>query len=149
MDHTPSSGAEIQSEYLIPRRLVADGLLALDAIRDQIAPPLQISEVRTIAADELWLSTAFGRESVAFHFTWQPDWEAVRRVLPTIEEALAPFEPRPHWGKAFTMAPEAIRSSYEKLPKFVELLDRHDPGGKFRNGFMSRNIFAEESRPAG
>ena len=94
--------------------------------------------MRTIAADELWMSTAFGRASVAIHFTWQPDWDGVRRVLPTIEEALAPFEPRPHWGKVFTMSPEAIRSSYEKLPQFAALLERHDPSGKFRNAFLNR-----------
>ncbi len=70
-----------------------------------------VSEVRTVAADDLWMSTAVGRESVALHFTWQPDWAGVREVLPALEAALAPFEPRPHWGKLSTMAPEAIRAS--------------------------------------
>ena len=88
------------------------------------------------------MSTAFGRASVAIHFTWQPDWDAVRRVLPAIEGALAPFEPRPHWGKLFTMSPEAVRSSYERLPQFAALLERHDPSGKFRNAFLRRYIFA-------
>ncbi len=142
MDHTPSSGAELQTEYLIPRRHAVRALLAIDGLRDRFAPLLQVSEVRTIAADELWMSTAFGRASVALHFTWRPDWEAVRRVLPSIEDALAPFQPRPHWGKVFTMPPDAIRSSYEKLPQFAELLQRHDPGGKFRNAFLDRYIFA-------
>jgi alditol oxidase len=141
MDHTPSAGAELQSEYLISRQNAAEALQALDAIRDRMAVPLQISEVRTIAADELWMSTAFGRESVAFHFTWQPDWEAVGQVLPAIEAALAPYEPRPHWGKVFTMAPETVRSAYGKLPQFVELLERNDPLGKFRNPFLDRYIF--------
>jgi xylitol oxidase len=141
MDHTPSAGDELQSEYLISRQHAPGALLALDAIRDRIAAPLQISEVRTIAADELWMSTAFGRESVAFHFTWQPDREAVDQVLPAIEAALAPFEPRPHWGKVFTTAPETVRSSYSKLPQFAELLERNDPLGKFRNPFLDRYIF--------
>jgi xylitol oxidase len=143
MDHMPSSGAELQTEYLIPRQHAPAALLAIDAIRDRFSSMLQISEVRTVAADDLWMSTAFGRASVAFHFTWQPDWGAVRRVLPDIENALAPFDPRPHWGKVFTMAPEAIRSSYEKLSQFAALLERHDPTGKFRNAFLSRYIFAE------
>ncbi len=103
---------------------------------------VQISEVRTIAPDGLWMSTAFGRASAAIHFTWQPDWEAVRRVLPAIEDALAPFEPRPHWGKLFTMSPDAVRSTYDELPRFAELLQRHDPLGKFRNAFLDRYIFA-------
>jgi alditol oxidase len=142
MDQMPSSGAEIQTEYLIPRDHAADALLAVDGIRDRFSGPLQISEVRTIAADELWMSTAFGRASVAFHFTWVPDWEAVRLVLPALEAALAPFEPRPHWGKVFTIPPEAIRSTYEKLPQFVALLERNDPAGKFRNAFLNRYIFS-------
>ncbi len=141
MDHVPSSGAELQSEYLVPRENAVESLLAIDAVRDRFAPLLQISEVRTIAGDELWMSTASGRDSVAFHFTWQPDWEAVRRVLPTIEAALARFQPRPHWGKLFTMSPDAVRASYEQLPQFVALLERHDPTGTFRNAFLSRNIF--------
>ena len=143
MDHTPSSGAELQTEYLIPRQHAVDALLAIDAVRDRFAALLQVSEVRTIAADELWMSTAFGRASVAIHFTWQPDWDGVRRVLPIIEEALAPFEPRPHWGKLFTMPPETVRSSYEKLPQFAALVERHDPTGKFRNAFLSRYIFGD------
>jgi alditol oxidase len=143
MDHTPSSGAEIQTEYLVPRRLAVEALLAIDAVRDRISGPLQISEVRTIAGDDLWMSTAYGRASVAFHFTWQPDWEAVRGVLPALEAALAPFEPRPHWGKVFALPPDAIRSSYERLPAFVSLLQRYDPSGKFRNAFLDRYIVAD------
>ena len=102
MDFTPSSGAELQTEYLMPREHAAEALLAVDAVRGSFAPLLQISEVRTVAArravDEHRPSA--GRRS-ALHFTWQPDWEAVRAVLPVIEAALAPFEPRPHWGKLF------------------------------------------------
>jgi alditol oxidase len=143
MDHTPSAGAELQTEYLMPRRHAADVLRALDGIRERFAPVLLISEIRTIAADDLWMSTAFERASVAAHFTWQPDWDAVRAVLPVIEAALAPFEPRPHWGKLFTMPPEAIASVYPRLPAFVALLERHDPRGTFRNAFLRRNILGE------
>jgi hypothetical protein len=119
MDHMPSSGAELQTEYLIPRKHAVDALLAIDGIRDRFAPLLQISEVRTIAADELWMSTAYQRASVALHFTWQHDWPAVHQVLPGIEDALAPFEPRPHWGKVFTMPPDVVRSRYPRLAEFA------------------------------
>jgi xylitol oxidase len=142
LDFVPSSGAEIQSEYLLPREHAVDALLAIAAIREQFQPALQVAEVRTVAADELWMSTASGRASVAFHFTWIPEWEAVRRVLPIVEGALAPFDPRPHWGKVFAMSPEAVQSSYEKLPAFADLLGRHDTAGKFRNPFLDRYIFA-------
>ncbi len=144
MEHTPSAGDELQSEYLVPRQHAPDALLALSAIRDRFAALVQVTEVRTIAADALWMSTAFGRASVSIHFTWLPDWDGVRAVLPVIEGALAPFEPRPHWGKLFTMSPEAVRASYEKLPQFVGLLERYDTGGKFRNVFMDRYIFGSE-----
>ncbi len=144
MDFTPSSGAELQSEYLLPRHHAAVALLAIDGVRDAFSALLQISEVRTVAADDLWMSTAFGRPSVAFHFTWQPDWPAVRQVLPRIEAALAPFDPRPHWGKLFTMPPDAVRSSYRELPRFVELVRRHDPDATFRNAFLERTLFGGE-----
>jgi xylitol oxidase len=141
MDHTPSSGDELQSEYQVPRRQAVDALLAIDGLRDQISPLLWISEVRTIAADELWMSPSFGRESVAIHFTWKPDWDAVRGLLPRIEDSLAPFEPRPHWGKLFTIPPDQLLSRYPRAPEFAALLRRHDPLGKFRNGFLDRYLF--------
>jgi alditol oxidase len=146
MDHTPSAGAELQTEYLIPRHHAPEALLALDSVRDRFASLLQVSEVRTIAADQQWMSTAYGRASVAIHFTWQPDWKGVRRILPIVEGALSPFEPRPHWGKVFTMSPDAVRSSYERLPEFAALLEGHDPAGTFRNAFLDRYIFRSDSR---
>jgi alditol oxidase len=141
LDHTPSAGAELQSEYLVPRQHAAEALLAVAALRSRIEPLLQVSEIRTVAADELWLSTAFGRASVGIHFTWQPDWDQVRTLLPAIDAALAPFEPRPHWGKLFTLGPDVIRAAYPRLPDFVALLERHDPTGKFRNAFLDRYVF--------
>jgi xylitol oxidase len=140
MDHTPSAGAELQTEYLLPRRHAVDALAAVDGLRDRIAPLLMVSEVRTVAADDLWMSTAVGRESVALHFTWQPDWTGVREVLPALEAALAPFDPRPHWGKLSAMAPEAIRARYPRLPDFVGLVDRFDPDGTFRNDYLRRVV---------
>jgi xylitol oxidase len=141
LDHTPSDGDELQSEYLMPREHAGDALLALDAIRDRIRPLILVAEIRTIAADDLWLSMACGRASVAFHFTWKPDVEAVLRLLPDIEAVLRPFEPRPHWGKVFTMPPAEVRSRYLRLPDFVTLARRHDPDGKFRNAFLDSMVF--------
>jgi alditol oxidase len=142
MDHTPSAGAELQTEYLLPRKHAAEALLAIAGLRERFAPFLQVAEVRTVAADRLWLSTASGRSSVAFHFTWYPDWDGVRGILPEIEDALAPFDPRPHWGKLFTMSPEAVRSAYPRLPAFVALAGVLDPDGTLRNAFLDRYIFS-------
>lgn len=142
MGFMPSAGKELQSEYFVPRRHAVEAILAIERLRDIVSPHLLISEIRTVAADDLWMSTAYKRDSAVLHFTWKPDWPAVRKVLPEIERELAPFEPRPHWGKLFTMAPAQLRSRYERLPDFVALARKLDPHGKFRNEFLERNIFA-------
>ncbi len=141
MEFTPSSGAELQSEYFIPRQHVFAALQAINSMREQIAPLLQISELRTIAADNLWMSPCYQQASVGIHFTWEQDWENVRNVLPKIEEALAPFHARPHWAKLFTMSPDRLQSLYEKLPDFRQLLQRYDLQGKFRNEYLDKYIF--------
>jgi alditol oxidase len=141
MGFTPSAGKELQSEYFVPRQHAVEAILAMERMRDQITPHLLISEIRTIAADELWMSMAYQRDSVAIHFTWKQDWPAVSRVLPVIERELEPFQPRPHWGKLFTMAPEMLKSRYERLPEFVEMAKKQDPAGKFRNEFLEKNVF--------
>jgi xylitol oxidase len=141
MGFTPSAGKELQSEYFVPRRNAVDAILAVERLRDQIAPHLLISEIRTIAADDLWMSTCYKRPSVTIHFTWKPDWPAVKRLLPVIERELSPFEPRPHWGKLFTLSAAGIRSRYERLGDFIALAGKYDPGGKFRNDFLNTYIF--------
>jgi xylitol oxidase len=141
MGFIPSAGKELQSEYLLPRRHAVEAILAIDRLRDRVAPHLLISEIRTIAADELWMSTCYRQPSVALHFTWKQDWAAVRRVLPLIERELSPFQPRPHWGKLFTMPPSELRSKYEKLDDFIKLALQYDPKGKLRNVFLNANIF--------
>jgi len=141
MGFTPSAGKELQSEYFVPRRNAIDAILAVEGLRDQISPHLLISEIRTIAADDLWMSTCYERPSVTIHFTWKQDWAAVQRVLPLIEKELSPYQPRPHWGKLFTMAPAQLRSSYERRDAFVRMAHEYDPQGKFRNDFLNRNIF--------
>jgi xylitol oxidase len=143
LDFTPSSGEELQSEYLLPRRHAIAALRALDGVRDTVAPVLQVSEIRTVAADDLWLSPSYREDVVALHFTWKKDWPAVRRVLAVVEEALEPFEARPHWGKLFVMSPERVRSLYERLPDFQRLLTDYDPTGKFRNEFIDELLFDE------
>ncbi|GGZ32134.1 FAD-binding protein [Streptomyces poonensis] len=132
----PSSGAEIQSEYLLPRPHATDALHALDGIRDVIAPVLQICEVRTVAADEQWLSPSYGRDTVALHFTWVDDFTAVLPVVRLVEEALEAFAPRPHWGKVFTVPSAGFRDRYPRLDDFRALADALDPEEKFRNAFV-------------
>jgi xylitol oxidase len=138
LEFTPSAGAELQSEYLVAREVAVPAIEALFALGDRIAPVLQIAEIRTMAADDLWLSMAYGRDTVGFHFTWVQDDAAVAPVLAAIEAALAPFEARPHWGKVFSTPPDVVRGLYPRYDDFVDLLRRYDPAGKFRNEFMDR-----------
>jgi xylitol oxidase len=133
MEFTPSSGEELQSEYLLPREHAVEALAAVGSVRQHVAPLLQICEVRTIAADGLWLSPSYGRDTVALHFTWVPDTPGVLSVLARVEEKLAPFEPRPHWGKVFTTGGDELAKRYDRYGDFVELMGIFDPSGKFRN----------------
>lgn len=141
MEFTPSSGEELQTEYLVPRPHAVAAIHTIDRLREQVAPLLQVSEVRTIAADNLWMSPCFGQACIGIHFTWIQDWPAVSKLLPLIEEQLAPFDARPHWGKLFTTTPERLEALYAKLPDFRQLLRDYDPHGKFRNTFLDTYIF--------
>jgi xylitol oxidase len=141
---TPSSGEELQTEYLLPRQYAIEAIQAINRLRDDLVPLLQISEVRTIAADALWLSPCYQQPCVAIHFTWIKDWPSVKQLLPLIEEQLAPFQARPHWGKLFTLPPTQVRALYERLPDFQDLLRYYDPKGKFRNSFLDSYIFGTD-----
>lgn len=141
MDFTPSSGDELQAEYFVPLEYACEAVREIFSMSDQISPHLLISEIRTIAEDNLWMSTAYSQPSVAIHFTWKPDWKSVRNVLPDIEERLAPFDVRPHWGKLFTVSPEVLQSRCERIDDFRQLLRKYDPDGKFRNEFIDKYIF--------
>jgi xylitol oxidase len=144
MGFTPSAGKELQSEYFVPREHAVEAILAVERLRDQISPHLLISEIRAIAADDLLMSPCYKQASVTLHFTWKQDWPAVRVLLPTIEKELAPFKARPHWGKLFSTSPAQLRAVYgERLIEFVELANKLDPKGKFRNDFLNTNIFGQ------
>jgi xylitol oxidase len=139
---TPSSGAELQSEYVVPREHAAAAASELRRLGTAVAPLLFISEIRAIAADTLWLSPFFEQDSVAFHFTWKPLPAEVLAVLPRIESALAPFDARPHWGKLFVGSAELIDARYPKLAAFRRLAHELDGGGKFHNAFLDRYVFS-------
>lgn len=140
-DFTPSNGEELQSELLLPRASAPAALAALQELGARIAPVLQISEVRTVAADDLWLSPAYRQDCVAFHFTWVKDTAAVLPVIEAVEERLLPLGARPHWGKLTAMPPELTASLYERAGDFRQLLLERDPHGKFGNTFVEQ-IFA-------
>jgi xylitol oxidase len=133
LEYTPSDGNELQTEYLVPRDVALEAIGAVRGLREQLAPILLVSEIRTIARDDLWLSPSHSVDCVALHFTWRLDVPAVEAFLPSLDDALAPFAARPHWGKVFTTTPERLLAAYPRLPQLRALAERLDPAGTFRN----------------
>lgn len=141
MEFTPSKGDELQSEYLIPREHATDAIRTMRKLSHIVTPLLLVGEIRTVAADQLWLSPNYGRDGIGLHFTWRQDQPAVQAVLSLLEAELAPFAARPHWGKLFNSQAAAIRPLYPRMDDFIALADGLDPAGKFRNDFLNRTIF--------
>lgn len=140
MGFTPSSGEEIQSEFLIPRAHAVAAIEAVRALAGSIRPLLQVCEIRTMAADRLWLSPQHGRDTIGIHFTWKREQQAVERVLAGIESALAPFGARPHWGKLFLATAADLAPLYDRMADFAALAERLDPRGAFRNRWLETRV---------
>jgi xylitol oxidase len=140
MGFTPSAGEELQSEYLLPRRHAVEAVGAVRALADRIGPLLLVCEIRTVAADRLWMSMNYGADSVALHFTWKPDQEAVEKVLVELEGTLSRFGARPHWGKLFTAGATELAPRYERHADFVGLAERLDPRGAFRSPWLEARV---------
>jgi xylitol oxidase len=146
---TPSAGEEIQSEWFVARE---DGIAAILAIRAELAERIRlvlyVSEMRTIAADELWMSPHYRRDSIGMHFTWHRKPEAVRELCVEVERVLVPFSPRPHWGKAFEMGGASLAARYERLADFDALRRELDPRAAFTNAWLTQKLLADASDPA-
>jgi xylitol oxidase len=136
LEFQPSAGDELQSEYLLPLDRAQEAWSALTQIRDVLRGPLLTCEIRCVAGDSMWLSPTVGRESIAFHFTWQPDLTRASVAVGEIERQLAPYDARPHWGKVFTTRAEELPALYPRLADFRRLVDRHDPAGTFGNDLV-------------
>ena len=137
---TPSNGDELQSEYLMTRSSAVDAIRILRGMSDEISPLLQVCEIRTMAGDDLWLSTNYGPDSVGFHFTWKPRQAEVEALLARMEDALAPLRPRAHWGKLFTLERPQLQELYPRFNDFRDLARRMDPQGKFVNPYLERKV---------
>ena len=135
LDFRPSTGAEIQSEWMVARAEGAAALAALDDLAPEIGAVCQGGEIRTVAADDLWISPSYRRDSACLHFTWIRDEAAIAPVVAAIEERLEPFGARPHWGKRFLATPA---THYPRLVDFRALVAEFDPDGTFGNDFTTR-----------
>jgi len=140
LEFTPSVGEEIQTEFFVDRKDAAAAIEAISKLGEEITPLLWITELRTIAADDLWLSGTYQRDTLAIHFTWKKDL-AIYAVIEKVEAALRPFNYRPHWGKVFTTDGKYLSSVYPKMSEFKALVEALDPASKFENTF-TRRIFA-------
>ncbi|HEY0403906.1 MAG TPA: D-arabinono-1,4-lactone oxidase, partial [Blastococcus sp.] len=140
MGFTPSAGEELQSEYLLPRRHAVEAIEAVRALAGRIRPLVLVCEIRTVAADRLWMSMNYGEDSVALHFTWKPEQDAVEKVLGQLESSLSRFGARPHWGKVFTAGATDLAPLYERHADFVRLVERLDPRGAFRNAWLEARV---------
>jgi alditol oxidase len=134
-------GNELQSEYFVPRVHAVAAIKAVAGLKDGLAPILGLSEIRTVRADDLWLSSAFGEDTVGIHFNWLKKWEGIEPFLPVLERALEPFGARPHLGKLFAMSSAQLLAVYPHMREFRELVRRFDPAGKFSNRFVERYVF--------
>ena len=142
MGFTPSTGVELQSEYFVPIEHGYEAMMAVEKLHEKISPHLFISEIRTIDADNLWMSPCYKRACVSIHTTWKQEWDTVINLLPLMEAQLAPFNARPHWAKLFTMPPAVLQSRIEKLVDFKQLVSQYDADGKFRNEFLEKNLYS-------
>jgi alditol oxidase len=143
MEFTPSNGEEIQSEFHIPAACGPEAIRAVLPLRDTLSDVLQVWEIRNIKADSLWLSPQYYRDSVAFHMTWDPDVAGVDAAVRLVEQALSPFDPRPHWGKVFTQTQPPVAARYERHGDFISFQKKLDPDGKFVNDWVRANVLGE------
>ena len=140
MNYTPSNGDELQSEFFVARENAYEAIMAIEGLHKKISPLLFVTEIRCIAADNFWMSTAYKRESVSIHFTWKPDINGVLNILPEIQASLKPFEARPHWGKIFTLTANELKDCYPMFNDFLKLKKELDPNGVLNNSYLDRAL---------
>lgn len=140
LHHPERMGDELQSEYFFPREHLTDVIKAIRGLKKELKPILGLSEIRSVASDDLWLSPAYGRDIVGIHFNWLKKWEGIKPVLPKLEEVLKPYSPMPHFGKLFHMGPDELKKVYPRLNDLKTLINEMDPGGKFNNAFIQKYI---------
>ncbi|EGD41471.1 sorbitol oxidase [Nocardioidaceae bacterium Broad-1] len=135
LDFQPSVGAELQSEYLVPLDRAQEAVDAVRSLADRVRPLLQVGEIRAVAADDLWLSPAYGTDVLALHFTWNADPVGVGELLPELEQRL-PAGTRPHWGKLFATSDPG--AGFPRWDDFKDLVRRFDPDRRFWNAWLAR-----------
>ena len=128
----------VEMEYALPREALAEAVREVRSMIDR--KDLRISfpiEVRVAAGDDIWLSTATGRDTgyVAVHvFQGLPFEQYFREV----EAIMNGHVGRPHWGKMHYQTAETLRPRYPQWDDFIAVRDRLDPDGRFSNAYLDR-----------
>jgi xylitol oxidase len=141
-DVEPGLIGHLQSEYMVPRDRAAEAIAMLHALGERIDRYLLVSEIRGMTEDALWLSPAYDRPTIAFHFSWQRQIDEVSRVTAELETMLQPLGGRPHWGKIIHASAEQLAPLYPRMWEFADLARSFDPTGKFSNEFLTKHVFA-------
>lgn len=136
LDASPSAGNEIQTEYFFTRDKIAHAIEAVHSVAGKINPVLIISEIRSIAQDDAWLSPMRRGDSIALHFTWKNEPELVDIAVQELEKVLAPMEPIPHWGKVHHFTQSDLERAHPMLSKAREQFENADPSGKFSSDYL-------------
>jgi FAD-linked oxidoreductase len=135
---TPRRVRFVESEYALPRESVLDVLAELRAVVRGLTQPVMFPvEVRVAAADDIWLSTAYGRDTayIAIHqYVGMPYQE----YFAAFESIAASVGGRPHWGKMHTLDAGRLGALYSKFADFLRVRDQADPGRRFANPYLEQ-----------
>lgn len=135
-EFTPSNGDELQTEFLVPRSSATAAVTGVLDLAGDLAPLVQVCEIRTVAADDLWLSPAHGRDTVGVHITWVRDTAVVLPAVRRLHDVLDPLGARPHWGKVFTADPGSLGERYPRIDDMRRLVAEVDPHGALGNDLV-------------
>ncbi len=141
-DRQPSFGQEIQSEWFVGLADAVPALRTVTALADddpELVDLLSVTELRAVRGDELWLSPAHGRDTLAIHFTWRLEPERVAACAERVAAALAPYAARAHWGKVPGRQHEP-GAAYPRLDDFRALRARVDPDGVLLNTHVAQAL---------
>jgi L-gulono-1,4-lactone dehydrogenase len=135
---TPRRVRFVESEYAVPRESLLDVLSSLRTAVPRLPYPVMFPvEVRVAAADDIWLSTATGRDTayVAIHqYVGLPYQE----YFDVFESLAADVGGRPHWGQMHSLSAPELRSRYPRFDDFLAVRAAVDPDGRFANSYLNR-----------
>jgi xylitol oxidase len=142
MGFKPSTGKELQSEFFVHKDQAFEAMKAMQSLGPVISPHLFISEIRSVKSDELWMSPAYKKDSIAIHTTWHQDEKVQAELIPLVQNALRPYDPTPHWAKLSTIRGAALAKLFPRIDDFKALCQEFDPNKKFLNRYLRESIFS-------